>query len=248
LFAIYLHELFALLKIEKADKQEDDGGCHQEYTALKDGALPDERVYVSWEGEWVKEDVPKRGSEEIGGVHKDEKDETKQYHYYRRAVAATGDCREHKREVAEKQHREDELGGHLKNVDGVKQQPGYVSKQKYDEIVGYINHQHAYSPDFVTIVGDAEYDFEDTVVVVILYAEDDGVENQQQARKHQQTVDSSFVDFVAIPRFLKHKESEECKCGKQEPEKLACKNDFEVVANDAAYECNILVSSHNLNF
>jgi hypothetical protein len=189
-------------------------------------------VDVAGDGEGIQEYVPEGIGDRVDGVHENEEYQAEDDHDYGCAVAAFGDCGEHEGEVPEKEHGEYQLGGHFEYVDRIQQQAGDVGEDDEDEIVGDVYHEHADAPYFVAVVGYAEDDFEDAVVFVVLYAEYDRVEDEQQAGEQQQAVYGTFVDFTPVPCLLEHEKCKKSKCGHEEPEKLTGKYDFQIVPDD----------------
>lgn len=133
----------------------------------------------------VQENVPVRGGEPVVAAHENKEHQSQHDHDHRRAVAAPREGRKHEREVPEEKHREDKLRRHLERGHRVEQYPGNVGKNNQDEVVRDVDHQHPRAPHLVTVVGDTENNFQDPVVLVILYTEHHRVKNKQQAGEQQ---------------------------------------------------------------
>lgn len=110
-------------------------------------------------------------------------EKTQNNHDYRGTVTAPRDGGEHESQVAEKQHRENQLGCHLEGIHRVEQYTGDIGENDQDDVVRHVNHQQPCAPHLEAVVGNPEDYLEDPVVFIVLNTENDRVKNKQQAGK-----------------------------------------------------------------
>ena len=107
------------------------------------------------------------------------------------------------------------------------------SKREQKYIDDYQYHQYADQPDLVAVIGDPEYNFQGSLVGVILYPESRGIEDQQDGREDQQCVNFLDPQIVVIKCPDRSKQQKESKCGQNKIDKFASEYNADVIARQA---------------
>src|SRR5699024_6001153 len=95
------------------------------------------------------------------------------------------------------------------------------------------------------IVGDAEKDFQYPAILIVLDTKNSRIEHQQDTGEHQEVVDHPFIDLRSAPSNLEHEIGKEQKCRQEKPDEFPCKDNLQVIFNQARQEIYELFQCHN---
>jgi len=223
------------LEIQQSDHHPHHTSRKKKNPAFNKDALPNDRQHITGYCVWIEHDVPKGTSHKIH-IAENEQQYADDDYDNGCSVSTTGNGRKHKGKVAEEQYRKHQLRRHAERINRIHEYGGKTSKSGKNKKNSRVDYQQSHAPNFVSVVGYSEKNFEDAAVLIILDAENRRIKNQQYAGKKEKRVYERFVDISAFPCVLKHEKAEKYKGSQQKPNKFSGKNNFQIILYDTGNE------------